>query len=65
MVSLKGKVGNMDEIKKLLKKYSMEEIAVKVGVSANTIYRWREDVSKPHRIFRKKIEHILKQEGIQ
>ena len=55
----------MDEIKKLLKKYSMEEIAVKVGVSANTIYRWREDVSKPHRIFRKKIEHILKQEGIQ
>ena len=52
----------MDEIKKLLKKYTIEEIAVKVGVSAKTIYRWKEDVSKPHRVFRKKIEHILKAE---
>ena len=55
----------MDEIKKLLKKYSIEEIAVKVGVSAKTIYRWKEDVSVPHKIFRKRIEQILKQEAIQ
>ena len=55
----------MDEIKKLLKRYTIEEIAVKVGVSAKTIYRWKEDVSVPHRIFRKKIEYILKQEATQ
>lgn len=53
----------MDEIKQLLKKYSIEELAVKIGVSANTIYRWGKDVSKPHKIFRKKIEHILKGES--
>lgn len=53
----------MEEITKLLKKYTVEEIAVKVGVSAQTIWRWKNNGSTPHRTFQKKLQQILKQEA--
>ena len=45
----------MKEITQLLKTYTIEELAVKIGVAGKTIYRWKNGTSKPHRIFKKKI----------
>ena len=49
----------MDEIKKLLEKYTIEEIAAFIGVSGKTIYRWKNGESNPHRVFQKKIKKLL------
>lgn len=31
----------MKELKELLKKYRVEELAVKLGVSASTVFKWK------------------------
>ncbi len=45
-------------IKRLRKKLGLtvEELAVKVGVTAKTIYRWETNSVKPHRTFLKTME---------
>ena len=50
-----------EEIKKFRKKYNLtrEELAVKLGVSAPTIWRWEKGLSKPHKTFRAKLEKIM------
>ncbi len=49
------------DIKKLRKKLgiTIEELAVKVGVTATTIYRWENSKVKPHRSFLKTMEGLV------
>lgn len=41
---------------------SREQLAAKVGVSMQTIFRWEKGVGKPHRHLYKRLEQILKKE---
>lgn len=34
---------------------SIEEVAVSCGVSASTVYRWKEGRARPHKTFKKKL----------
>ena len=49
------------DIKKLRKKLgiTIEELAVKVGVTATTVYRWENSNVAPHRTFLKTMELLL------
>ena len=42
-------------------KLSKEELAVKVGVSVYTIYRWENNKSKPIRFFARQLELVLRE----
>lgn len=46
-------------LKELMKKYRTEELAVKLNVSAATIYKWKRGSSKPSRLAQEKIDSIL------
>ena len=50
-------------VKRLRKKLGLtiEELAVKVGVTSATIYRWENNNIKPHRTFLKTMEALLKE----
>ena len=49
-------------VKRLRKKLGLtiEELAVKIGVTVKTIYRWENEETKPHRTFLKAME-LLKE----
>lgn len=49
------------DIKKLRKKLGLtiEELAVKVGVTSTTIYRWENNKVRPHRTFLKSMKSLL------
>lgn len=55
------------DIKKLREKANMsrEELAVKLKVSANTIYRWEQQGVNPHPIFEEKMNRIFKGLGVE
>jgi len=43
---------------------SREELAVKIGVSLQTIYRWEKELASPHKTFVIKLEEILNKEEV-
>ena len=52
----------MDEIiKQFRKKYNLsrEDLASKVGVSTQTIWRWENTRAKPHKVLQAKLEKIM------
>ena len=46
-------------------KITIEEIAVAVGVSGKTIYRWHTRENKPHRIFQRKLDELFTRHEIK
>ncbi len=51
-------------VKKLRKKLGLtiEELAVKVGVTATTVYRWENGKITPHRTFQKSMELLVEED---
>jgi len=49
-----------NRIKSLLKKYTLEELAVKIGVSSSSIFKWKSGKVNPSRLAIAKIESITK-----
>lgn len=47
-------------IEMLLKKYRVEELAVKLGVSSSSIFKWKAGNVKPSRLAQEKIKKIVK-----
>lgn len=41
-----------------------EKIAIKCGVNASTVYRWRKGKTKPHSVFIKIIEGLYSKGGL-
>ena len=50
----------MKELKELLKKYRVEEVAAKLGCSASSVWNWKSG-SKPSRLAEKNIIRLYKE----
>jgi len=56
----------MSKLKQLLKKLRPEELAVKLGVSVSSVFKWKSgEVKKPMRLAQVKIEELYAQEFAQ
>lgn len=42
------------------REWTLEELAVRVGVSVSSVHRWELGKAKPHRVFQKKLDKIFK-----
>jgi len=49
------------KVRKLLETFTVEELAVEIGVTVKTIYRWQGQQKETHRVFGKKINDLLKE----
>lgn len=52
----------IEELKCLMfeKKLTLEQVAKEIGVSLNTVFRWVKGKNKPHKVFAKKIETLIR-----
>ncbi len=48
----------MKTLRELLKKYRVEELAVKLGVSSSTVFKWKSGRVKPSRMAQEKIRAV-------
>lgn len=56
----------IEELKEVMKSkgLTLETVAKEIGVSLNTVFRWIKGKNKPHKVFGKKIESLIKKHGV-
>ena len=52
----------IEELKEVMEKnkLTLEVVAHEIGVSLNTVFRWLKGKNKPHKVFAKKIENLIR-----